>query len=235
MITLAYAPADAKLGGQLKGDLERVGYALSEKVGRGKDALLIALISEQGNRDSNVQAKIEQALDQHIHIIPVMASTAPLPALINNLPPMDFTEGSYPFEALQAAIDALTSPDAPRPLTALTPSKRRSNRQTGLILMIPVLVMFVAGLYLVGVMGVQYPQSEYDIQETARVQQRNTLIGPTLEVVLPRTTADALAFDTTVQALPTRLREYAAATATSYIAGTKTPEPTWTYTPTFAR
>jgi hypothetical protein len=233
MITLAYAPGDAALGTQIRQDLQRSGQNVSEQVE--KNSVLIALISPQSNADAGVQAKIIEALDKHIHIIPVQAGNAPLPKLIDNLPPLDFTDGKYPIDALKQTIETLNAPDAPRPLTALTPSKRKSNQRAGLVLLIPVFLMFLAGLYLVGVMHVQYPQSEYDLQETARVQQRNTLIGPTLQVVLPRTTADALAFDTTVEALPTRLREFAAATATSYIAGTATPEPTWTFTPTYSR
>jgi hypothetical protein len=235
MIKVTHAPGDALLGARLEQDLRKAGYELSDTVGQGRDALLIALVSPQSNAEPVVQGDIIRALDSHLHIIPVMAATAPLPKLINNLPPLDFTEGKYPFDALQQTVDALLMPDAPRPLTALTPSRRKANQRAGLFLLIPVVLMFIAGIYLVGVMGVQYPQAEYDIQETARVDQRNTLIAPTLDLILPRTTADALAFEITVTALPTRLRDFAAETATSYIAGTKTPMPTWTYTPTFER
>lgn len=234
MITVAYAPADAALGAQIERDLAQAGWQLSETIQRGServsDSLLVVLISPQSKTE--VEPKIIEALDQHIHILPVLLGSVTLPKLINNLLPLDFSEGRYSFEALQAAITALTSPDAPRPMMALTPAKRRANQQAGLILAIPVLVMFAAGIYLVGVLGVQFPQADFDIQETARVEQRNTLIGPTLDAVLPKTTSDALAFETTVQALPTRLRDFAGATATSYILGTATPEPTWTTIPT---
>ncbi|NOG52390.1 MAG: hypothetical protein HND48_25345 [Chloroflexi bacterium] len=45
--------------------------------------------------------------------------------------------------------------------------------------------VFAVGLYGVGVLGIHAPQDEFDAIETQRVNQRNTLIAPTLEPLIP--------------------------------------------------
>lgn len=234
MITLIHAPGDAPLAERLSNDLAAAGYEVSKAVQTGTQHMSVFIISPHSSYDSAAQRQLEQALDAGQHIIPVMAAPAPSPKLINNLPLLDFSQG-YPFDQLKARIEALSSPDAPRPMTALTTARRQSNRQTGLVLLALVAVMFAAGLYLVGSGIVQFPEEEYDIQETARVDQRNTVIAPTIDPLLPRTTADAESFPLTVTAAPTRLQEFMAETATSYVVGTKTPEPTWTPDPIDSR
>ncbi len=231
MITLIHAPGDATLAERLSDDLAAAGYEVSRTVQPGTQPITVFIISPHSSYDSGAQRQLELALDANQYIIPIIAAPAPAPKLIDNLPRLDFSENNYPFDELNTRLQSLSAPDAPRPMTTLTPSRRRANQQTAVVLLALVAVMFVAGVYLVGGGIVQFPEAEYDIQETARVDQRNTVIAPTIDPLLPRTTADAEAFPLTVTAAPTRLQEFMAETATSYVVGTKTPEPTWTPDP----
>jgi hypothetical protein len=231
LITLIHAPGDASLADRLSNDLAAAGYEVSRTVQTGSGHLAVFMISPHSSYDSAAQRQLESALDAHQHVIPVIATPAPTPQLINNLQRLDFSEGRYPIERLVASIEQLSAPDAPRPMTTLTTARRRANRQAGYVLLAMIIVLFGAGLYLVGSGTVQFPNAEYDIQETARVDQRNTVIAPTIQPWLPRSTTDAESFPLTVTAAPTRLQGFLAETATSYVVGTKTPEPTWTYTP----
>lgn len=229
--TLAYSSADSELGKRLKHDLAKQGVPLAEVLPTNTQAAILVFIhSPAANADSALQAKIIKALEQGLHVVPVLASEAPLPQIINNLQPINFSGKKQPIEALIQRLEQLSAPDAPRPMTTLTPRIRKSNQRVGLILGFITLVMFVAGVYLVGVIGVEFPRQEYAEQETARVEVRNTIIAPTIDPFLPRTTQDAEVFYLTVTALPTRVQEFAAETATSFVVGTKTPEPTWTPT-----
>jgi hypothetical protein len=160
-----------------------------------------------------------------------MTTPVKLPQLINNLQALDFTEGNYPLNELLERIKILSDPAAPRPLTVLTPTIRKSNRYYGILILALVLVMFISGIVLVGGGVVIYPKEEYDLKETQRVDQRNAIIIPTLTLVIPHTTQDALSFDATVQSLPTRLQPFLAETATSFIAGSATPGATLTPPP----
>lgn len=112
---------------------------------------------------------------------------------------------------------------------------RRSNLNSALFISIPMLLSFFIAIYLIGARNVQMPLEEYDQVETARASQRNTLIAPTLEYMLPKNEVEAAAFDATVQAASTRLRPFLIATATATAQGTypvtETPRPTSTPRP----
>lgn len=231
MITLIYAPGDASLADRLANDLAAADYEVSRTVLPGQNPIAVYLISPHSSYDSGVQRQLERALDEHQHVIPIMAAPAPTPRLIDNLQRLDFSDGRYPIDSLLTRIQELSAPNAPRPLAVLTTARRRSNRRAGLVLLGLVLLMFLIGVYLVGSGTVRFPNEEYDLQETARVDQRNAIIAPTIELLLPRSTVDAASFDLTVTAAPTRLRQFLAETATSYVVGSKTPEPTWTPVP----
>ncbi len=112
---------------------------------------------------------------------------------------------------------------------------RRANLNSAIFIAIPMMLTFFIAIYLIGFKDVQMPLSEYDDVEAARVRQRNTLIGPTLEYLLPKDAAGAANFDATVAAAPTRLRPFLIGTATATAQGTylitETPRPTSTPRP----
>lgn len=223
-ITIAHADADRALAEKLAQDLTRLSQQDAD--------LLVVLVSPASNTDKDVQKQLIAAAEARQHIIPLLVTDTKLPRLIDHLPPLDFRSGAYPFDTLKARIAELTAPDAPRPLTTHTPSLKRANLNSALFIAIPMLLTFFIAIMLIGFGGVQMPLEEYDLVETARVQQRNTLIGPTLDYLLPRDAAGAANFGATVEAAPTRLQPFLEQTATATMQGTypvtSTPRPSAT-------
>lgn len=209
------APKDRALAQKLMADLSSRGHQIADTFDKSFSAL-VAVMSPEALDDEGVTVALAEALDLGRHIIPITTSASPLtlPKWIDHLSTLDFSS-DYPLDALLAEIERLTGPNAPRPVKVLTPSQRKANRRVGLVVSAVAVFIFAMGLYMVGVLGLQRPDDEYDAIETERVEQRNTIIGPTLEGFLPRTTQEALEFPTTVEALPTRLRPFIQETATA--------------------
>ncbi len=214
-VCVAYIAVDTALGQKLSADLKAAGYNVVAQDDNAPDGVLVLVRPSATKTDPTLNQTMLTALDNGQHVIPIMVDEQPLPRLISNLQPLDFRGGNYPLKELQERVAYLLSPDAPAPLTVLTPKVRARNRQVGLMIGIPTLIVFLAGLVLVGTGLVRPPSEEYIAIETQRVQTRNAIINPTLEAVLPRSTDDALNFAPTVEAMPTRLRPFLAATATA--------------------
>lgn len=200
-MTLIYHAADAALANRLQNDL-----------GRDSDNndQLILILSPQAAADSGVQNAIIEALDQNKLIVPVLAQVTPLPKLIENLETVDFT-GGYKLEKLKERLSAAPSRVH---LKVRTPAVQVSNLRAAYVIAAIVMVMFLGGIYLVGVLGIQAPAREYNTVETEIVQTRNFYV----DSVLPRSTEDALNFQATVDAARPTLRPVLIATATA-IAG----------------
>jgi hypothetical protein len=131
-------------------------------------------------------------------------------------------------DSLRAPLDAALASDAPAPLKVLTPATRRANRNAGLIVGAVVLLMFLLGLYGIGVLGIQAPQDEYNAVDTEAALTRDVIVRPELEIYsrfLPRSTDDAMNYAATLQAVPTVYRPLMAVTATAYAQGTFAPTP----------
>lgn len=213
VIKMITAPSDNTLAQKLAADLVTHGHQLidtSDKL----STVVLAVMSPESVGDVNVNAALMDALDNGQHIIPITTGVVALPKWIDHLSALDFSR-DYPLDVLLAEIDRMSGTNAPRPVKVLTPSQRKANRRVGLVVSAVAVVIFAMGLYMVGVLGLQRPDDEYDAVETERVEQRNTIIGPTLEGFLPRTTQEALEFPATVEALPTRLRPFIEETATA--------------------
>lgn len=110
------------------------------------------------------------------------------------------------------------------------PALVASNRRAATIIGLVAFLIFLIGLYAVGVLGIHAPQEEFEEVETARMDQRNTLIAPTLEPLIPVGQFAISQFEITVTYVPTRLREYLVQTVTATSQGTYiptlTPRPT---------
>ncbi|MBL8154382.1 MAG: toll/interleukin-1 receptor domain-containing protein [Anaerolineae bacterium] len=210
MLTVINAGADKPLAERIKADLQKVGYTVQEAVSERREDMLIAVISPAGSSDAGVQAALIQALDSGQHIIPVIASPTALPKLIDHLAALDFSQG-YHFAALKGRIEALSTAEAGRPMTVLTPRTREKNRNIGYWLAALALVWFILGVILVGVFGIQAPQEEYNTLAT----QVGATVNAYVERNLPHTTQEAANFPATVQAAPTAQRPLLIATATA--------------------
>jgi hypothetical protein len=223
MIKLIYTQTDAALAGRLLSELNGAGYPAEDLVKGGNQAradVLIPVLSPQANGDAAVQTRISQALDNGQHIIPVLASPVALPRLIDHLGALDYS-GGIDLAPLRARLDEIAAGNARLPLKVLTPNARKANRQAGLWVGLAALVMFGAGLYGVGVLGIQAPQDEYDTVATEAAATINAIVRPELEQYanfLPRSTDDAASYPATLRAVPTVYRVFMGLTATAVAA-----------------
>jgi hypothetical protein len=215
MLTVIHTAADTNLAERIKADLQKAGYSLHEMVSERREDMLIALISPAADSDAAVQEALIKALDAGQHIVPVIASPAALPKLIDHLPVVDFSKG-YNLAVLKARIEALSASDAGLPMKVLTPRTRQKNRNVGYWLAALALVWFIAGLILVGIFGIQAPQEEYNTIAT----EVGATVNAYVERNLPHTTQEAANFPATIQAAPTAQRPLLIATATARAAAT---------------
>lgn len=198
MATIIFNPTDAALAERIRTDLAQ---------SSGNDDAAIFILSPQSVADPDVQAAIADAIDRHQHIVPVLAKPAPLPRLIEHMEPLDFGQ-RYDFDRLLARLAAASDE---MQMKVLTPKTVKGNRYTGLFVAFFAIVMFLAGLYGVGVMGLQAPAEEYNAVETEIIQTRDAYI----DAALPRSTEDALNFQATVDGAAPTLRPLLVATATA--------------------
>lgn len=213
LITLLYASVepDAALAQRIRADLLAASHQVQEA---GNPALTVVVLSPKALEDLLLQKAVVAALEQHQHLIPVLAAPTPMPHLINHLQPLDFSQG-YESRALLSQVDRFTGPDAPPVMTVLTPSRRAANRRIGLAMGGIAVLIFVIGLWGIGSGLVRAPENEFASVETQVILTRAYYI----DNALPRSTADAQNFEATITANPTRSRVQLIATATAIAGG----------------
>ncbi|MCA9904989.1 MAG: hypothetical protein KC547_14135, partial [Anaerolineae bacterium] len=173
--------------------------------------------SQTALQDKAFQDAVSTALDNGQHIIPALAERVKLPKLIDHLVPVDLSAINAT-EQLDTQIQSSFSPEARLPLRVRTPSVRRANRRSGLIVAFLALAMFAIGIYAVAVLNIEAPVEEYNQINTEAAATRDFIIAPTLETYLrflPGSVDEAAQYSATLQAIPTRLRPFVAATATA--------------------
>lgn len=216
MLTLIHSQSDAVLAQQIRRDVSAAGYGLTDTA-RGREDVALLIVSQAALTDAQWQNALNAALDRGQHIVPIQTDTTPLPKLIDHLTPVNMSAG-YSFAPLHTDIDAALSPDAGLALKVLTPATRRSNNQSGLVVGLIALAMFVIGVIGVAVFNIEAPVEEFNAIDTQVALTRDPLIAPTLESYLrflPGSAEEAAVYAATVEAVPTRLRPFVAATATA--------------------
>ncbi|MEP7293695.1 MAG: hypothetical protein ABI835_18045 [Chloroflexota bacterium] len=227
MLKIIHTASDQALATRIVSDFRQGAYEIGDNaVDHGDTAILV--LSPAALNDMALQAELIRALDLSVHLVPVMAQIVQLPKLIDHLDVVDFSTG-YDFPLLRRQVDVELAPDAPLPVLALTPKVKRSNRRAGLVVALAALVMFAAGLYAVGVLGIQAPIQEFNNDFTALALTRDLIAAPELEIYaqfLPRSTEDAANYAATLRAVPTVYRPLVALTATAVAQGTLLPAET---------
>ena len=197
MIRIAYSAEQQGLAEQIRDDLAS-GIPPAQPV-------LLVLVSSQSNRDPAVQAEIRQAQQKGLRIIPILAENIALPEPLDGCKALNFAAG-YNRQRLWRHLSraAMTKADV-----------RQANRRALMAIGGMALLMF--GLAIVGLMSgrIAFPVDEYNQEATFQAQWINGMIGETLAFVQPHSTRDAIHFETTLQAAPTRLLLYIRETATA--------------------
>lgn len=223
MIKVVYHSSDEALAQQITHDLQEQGYPVGADAAEREDAVIIVL-SPEAVDDQQVQDEMIDALDASQQILPVLAQPVKLPKLINHLGAVDFSTG-YNFATLRHRLDPLLAPDAHLPLKVLTPTVKRANRSSGIVLGLIALTMFAVGLYGVGVLHIQAPASVFTEQDTQDAMTRDVLLAPVMQYYsqfLPKGTQAPTDYPATVRAVPTLYRQFIAQTSTAIVA---TPVP----------
>lgn len=195
MIRITYSSEQQRLAERIRDDLAN----------ETAPSVLLVLVSSQSNSDPTVQTEIKQARRKRIHIIPILTENAALPDLLDGCKPLDFAAG-YSRERLWRRLS-----QAP-----MTPADvRQANRRA--LMMIGGIALMMFGLAIIALMSgqVAFPVAEYNEEATFQAQWIQGLIGETLTFAQPRSTDDAIHFEATLQAAPTRLLLYIRETATA--------------------
>lgn len=209
-VTLAHTPDDDSLAAQLKTNLEAAGIALSDILQPGDQSLLLVILSTQTAAAPAVVQPIITALDNHQHIIAIQTASAPLPKLIDHLQPIDFQQ-AYDSQTVLDQIAYLTGPDAPKPITTLTPATRAANKRTALIIIGLGSLTFIMAILFIAVWGYGPPEGEFAGVETKVILTRDYFV----DEALPISTEDALEFQATYDNAMPSLQPILAATATA--------------------
>lgn len=235
MHTLVYTAADRTMAQQIEAAVRQAGYALTDLTSAqapattGSKSALIALLSPAGLNDPMLVRTMDSAMDAGQHIIPVLVKpVAELPKSINHLSALDFS-GGIDADALNQRVEQVESGAAGLPLRTRTPSVRKSNGRTALVLGAVAFFMFLVGLYAVGVLGIQAPVEEYNEIDTQVALTNAANIVPELEQYarfLPQSADDAANYESTLRAVPTVYRPFMAGTATAVSQGTPVIVPT---------
>lgn len=199
MIHITYSADQKALAEQIRDDLTRANFNAAH------DALLV-LVSSESNNDPSVQAEVQRAVQKGCNtIIPILTENVTLPEYLDQYKPLNFS-GGYKSNVLMTRLSQ----------TTMTQDEvKQANRKALLFIGGIALVMFIVAI--IGIMGgmVGFPVAEYNDEATYQAEWINGLIVETLEAAQPRTTQDAIEFDSTMEAVPTRLYLYIRETATA--------------------
>lgn len=228
-LSLIYTEQNEMLAERIRQSVTNAGHTVHNEVIAGRQPITVLIVSTAAKADSTFQENLYAALDNHQHIIVVLADQTSLPRLIDHLQPLDFSSG-YNEKALLSEIETLSAPGTPPPATVLTPNKRKANQRFGLIFAGIGFIVFLISLYAIGVKGLQAPENEFASVETQIILTRNYFI----DNALPRTTEQAANFEATVPHMPTLARLQLELTATAISEGVigtfvprSTEEATW--------
>jgi hypothetical protein len=206
-VTLLYEGPQTALGARIRRDLQSSGYTVVDKVQPGPETLVITVIGPE--TIATIEPELESALDENQHIIVVLKQPMKLPGIISNLEPLDFRFG-YNWGELLTRVEKLTAPDAPVPITVLTPRRRAQNRRTALLLLIPIGIMFAAAIVGVILNITVPPADEFAGVETQIYLTRNHFI----DQALPDNTQEAEGFMGTVERYNETVQPFLILTAT---------------------
>jgi len=199
MIHITYTPDDAGLAEQMQSDLAPAPIKSDQHT-------LIVLLSPESVQDKSVLRVVEQSLDEGHIVVPVIVHPvkASLPDTLANLKTLDLSQGYERRKLIAFVQQAQTGDDV-----------RASNRRLFIYLAIIVLIIFAGAIYTLSAGLIAPPSAEYATENAIREGQIQTLVFPTIDAALPRTTDDALNFPQTIEAASTRNAPFLAGTASA--------------------
>jgi hypothetical protein len=198
MINITYSADQKTLAERIRNDIASAGFQPDKPI-------LLVLVSAESNTDPMVQDEIKRAMQKEVSIIPILTENVTLPESLDVYKPLNFS-GRYQWQSLMTRLSQTTmnSDDV-----------KQANRRALIVVGGIAFVMFIVGMITIANGTVAFPVEEYNEEATMQAEWINGLIVETLEAVQPHTTQDAINFDVTLDAAPTRLYMYIRETATA--------------------
>lgn len=183
MLNITFSAGDAHTAEQMQNDLSQSGV-------RPENPMLIVLITPDSVEDEVVLSGITKAQTAGQVIAPVILRKSALPDSLKGVDSLDLSK-KYDKKKLIAFVKR----------RGITKERRVNNRRLLFIVTGIVLLMFVISLISIARGIVAFPVDEYSTENAIRDAQVATLVAPQIELVLPRTTEDALNFPATLEAI----------------------------------
>jgi hypothetical protein len=183
MLNITYAATDAHTAEQMQQDLSQAGLRLD-------NPMLIVLVTPDSIADASMQADIAQAKQAGNIIAPVILRQASLPDNLKGEISLDLSK-KYDKNKLIAFVKR----------SDITKERVAKNRRLLFYVGGAALLMFVISIISIAKGIVAFPVDEYATENAIRDAQIATLVAPDIEMVRPRTTEDALNFESTLDAV----------------------------------
>jgi hypothetical protein len=183
MIAIAYAAPDKALAERLASDLTAAGYPLGEITGQG---VLIAVISPEGILDKDLNNTIQSALRKGTRLVLVESAPTELPPTLVGRSVISMANG-HSFERVQAVLEGTS---AKKGL-----SLKARNRRIGIIFGVALLALFGVYTWMIAVFDIEAPVEDFQRAYTHSA----ATVGMFAQPFVPRTTEEALNFETTLE------------------------------------
>jgi hypothetical protein len=208
MLNITYAEQDAGLASTIQKDVISSGLTLDHPY-------LLVLLSRLTLNDASIQSTLQQALQEKQRVVPVLVEAgAAVPSELQSAKAIDITGGYHPARVIGA-------------LKRMEVGEDRITRNWRLLIAMLVIVSiaFVASVWGITAGMIRFPAEEYATENARTDATQYALVGPTLAVIVPHSTQDAVNFQATLDAAPRVLKDLAIGTATAQAAVTATPQP----------
>lgn len=201
MLTITYAPADSDAAEALQAELSASGLRLTKQ-------MMLVLVSPEGNDDKTVQQAAYRARDdEKITLVAIQVADAPLPDALADAPAFDMS-GDYETRQLLRFLRRVDMGEA----------TRNSNRRLLFYLLAAAVLVFAVSIWAIASGTVGAPNDEFATENAIRDATVRAITDPTVEFLLPRSTDEAAAFVSTLEALDNEdLAPLVAGTATGVV------------------
>jgi hypothetical protein len=210
MLNITYADQDASLASTIQQDLSSSSLTLDH-------AYLLVLLSRSTLNDASVKDDIQKALKQNKRVVPVIVEAgATVPPELASVKKIDLT-GGYHAARVTGALKRMD----------IGEDRITRNWRLMIAIMVIVAIAFSASIWGITRGLIRFPEEEYATENARTDATLQALVGPTLEMIRPRTTQDAGNFRVTLDAMSQRMRDLAIGTATAQAQSmaTATPQP----------
>jgi len=197
MLNITFHESDRQLANTISRDLQALPFTLSNQY-------LIVIAGDPALKDGAVHEAVFDAREANKTVIVLQMTQTALPVDWQDVIVVDAKSG-YRARRLTAVIRQLEVGE----------QRISRNNQYLFVGLVVTGIVFAAAIIGVASGTVVFPQEEYATENAANLNMIETFAAPTIEYLLPRSTEDAMQFEATFDAAPTRVRVYLALTATA--------------------